>query len=77
MTVVTITHKKYYEIYDELRTSENISNKDYSPYLFERYFERYLKCSATLSIQRIEGRALVDLTFENEQDYLWFELKYL
>jgi hypothetical protein len=77
MTVVTITNEKYYEIYDELRTSENISDKDYPPYLFERYFERYLKCSPTLSIQRIEGRALVDLTFENEQDYLWFELKYL
>ena len=72
MTVVTITHEKYYEIYDELCTSANIPDKDY-PYLFERH----LKCSPTLSIQRIEGRALVDLIFENEQDYLWFELKYL
>ena len=72
MKVVTITHEKYYEIYDELvRTSENIPGQD--TYLFERR----LKCSPTLSTQSIEGRALVDLTFENEQDYAWVELKYL
>jgi len=69
MTVVTITHEKYYEIYDEL--TRYIPDKN--PYLFQRY----LRCTPTLSKIRLGDRAMVDLTFENERDYIWFELKWL
>ena len=69
MTVVTITHEKYHELYDQLSKISYLRNPE--------LFKCYLRCYPSTSKHRRDGIGAIDLTFENEQDRIWFMLKWL